>query len=150
MKLTDELFEQLYAVERECFGESWSRDTLFKELENPLSAVVTEQCSGRVIGFALAKLAADESELYQIGVLPEFRREHIGSRLLTALHKTLSEHGAVCCFLEVRSRNSPAIALYEGHGYRQIAVRRGYYGDDDALIYRTELSRKEDDNEETV
>lgn len=41
--------------------------------------------------------------------------------------------------LEVRSRNAGAIALYEKSGYEKIALRRNYYPDDDAVIYRRPL-----------
>ena len=79
------------------------------------------------------------SELFQIATLPEFRRQGIAERLLTELHSKMQERGAVCCFLEVRSRNAGAIALYEKSGYEKIALRRNYYPDDDAVIYRRPL-----------
>ena len=51
----------------------------------------------------------------------------------------MKSRGAACCFLEVRSRNSAAIALYEKAGYEYISTRRNYYPDDDAAIYRIAL-----------
>jgi ribosomal-protein-alanine N-acetyltransferase len=40
-------------------------------------------------------------------------------------------------WLEVRSDNPGAIALYEGMGYRYVATRTRYYEDGcDALVYR--------------
>ena len=75
----------------------------------------------------------------QMATLPEFRRQGIAERLLSELHTKAQERGAVCCFLEVRSRNAGAIALYEKSGYEKIALRRNYYPDDDAVIYRRPL-----------
>ena len=54
------------------------------------------------------------------------------SRLLTRFIDRCRERGAAKIFLEVRSANVPARSLYEKHGFVQISVRRGYYGDDDA------------------
>ncbi len=139
MTLTEEQFLQLDTVEQECFHGSWTREMLLEEINSPLSVLVTEQREGRLVGFALGRVVADEGELYQIGVLPEYRRLHIGGKLLGDLHEKMKESGAVCCFLEVRSRNSPAIALYENMGYGKISVRKGYYDDDDAVIYRVQL-----------
>ncbi len=136
MTLTEELLEQLDNIEQTCFHGSWTREMLKEELLNPLSVVETEMADGRAVGFAVGRVVADEAELYQIAVLPEFRGRKIGKRLLTALHGKMRERGAVTCFLEVRSRNNAARALYEGCGYEEISVRRGYYGDDDAVIYR--------------
>lgn len=136
MTLTEEQLSQLDTVEQTCFHGSWTREMLLEEINSPLSVLVTEQREGKIIGFALGRVIADEAELYRIGVLPEFRREHIGQALLGCLHDKMKERGAACCFLEVRSRNAPAIALYKRSGYERISVRRGYYGDDDAVIFR--------------
>jgi ribosomal-protein-alanine N-acetyltransferase len=47
-------------------------------------------------------------------------------------------------FLEVRTSNTPAIALYRSSGFVDLAVRRGYYpardGREDALIMKRELA----------
>ena len=48
--------------------------------------------------------------------------------------------GASFITLEVRARNLAAIALYADFGFRQVAVRKGYYaGREDALIMECEL-----------
>lgn len=139
MTLTEEMLSQLDLVEQSCFHGSWTRDMLKEELTNPLSVWVYEERDGKIAGFALGRVVADEGELYQIGVMSEYRRMHIGQELLSALHDRMREKGAVCCFLEVRSKNAPAIALYERNGYQRISLRKGYYGDDDAVICRAEL-----------
>lgn len=139
MTLTDELIEQLDHIEQACFHGSWTREMLLEEINNPLCVLTTAMRGGAAAGFALGKTAADEAELYQIAVLPDYRRQGIAAQLLAELHTLLKEKGAVCCFLEVRSRNTPAIALYESLGYEKISLRKGYYGDDDAVIYKIEL-----------
>ena len=139
MTLTDGKFAQLDKIEQECFHGSWTSETLLTELNSPLNALVTEERGGIIAGFALGRIAADEGELFQIAVLPQFRRQGIAQRLLDRLHAEMKSRGAVCCFLEVRSRNTPARALYEKSGYEYISLRRGYYPDDDAAIYRISL-----------
>lgn len=141
MKLTDEQFGQLDELEQTCFHGSWTREILATEVNSPLSVLVTSQQGGKIVGFALGRVVVDEGELYQIGVLPEFRRQGIAERLLTELQERMRERGAVCCFLEVRSRNSGAIALYQKLGYSHISVRKGYYGDDDALIFQINFAQ---------
>lgn len=139
MNYTEQQFEMLYEIEQTCFPAEWSREMFRAELENPLAEFVAAQCGGGFSGFALGHIAADEGELYQIGVLPQYRGRGIAAGLLAQLHERLRQRGAAQCFLEVRSRNAAAIALYERCGYEKISVRRGYYGDDDALIYRISL-----------
>ncbi len=142
MTLTDEDLRQIFEIEQTCFHGSWTRETLLSELNNPLNVLCASRSGGAVIGFALGRVAADEGELFQIATLPDFRRRGIAEGLLTELHEKMRERGAVCCFLEVRSRNAGAIALYQKCGYKQISVRRGYYGDDDALIFRADIILK--------
>lgn len=139
MKPTDEQFAQINAIEQECFHGSWTAETLLSELNSPLNYLVTEERGGAIAGFALGRVAADEAELFLIATLPEFRRQGIAGLLLDRLHAGMRERGAACCFLEVRSRNAGAIALYEKSGYERIALRKNYYPDDDAVIYRRSL-----------
>lgn len=136
MTHTDEIFIRINAIEQECFHGSWTAETLISELNNPLNVLCTESRSGKIIGFVLGRAAADEGELFQIAVLPAFRRQGIAEQLLRKFHEEISSRGAICCFLEVRSKNDSAIALYEKAGYERIALRRNYYPDDDALIYK--------------
>lgn len=139
MTPTDTQFAQLNEIERECFHGSWTAETLLSELNSPLNILVTEERGGVIAGFALGRVAADEAELFRIATSPKFRRQGIAGNLLNELHEKMRERGAACCFLEVRSRNAGAIALYEKSGYEKIAVRRNYYPDDDAVIYRQSL-----------
>lgn len=139
MKPTDDQFAQINAIEQECFHGSWTAETLLSELNSPLNILVTEERGGAIAGFALGRVAADEAELFRIATLPEFRRQGIAGRLLDRLHAGMRERGVACCFLEVRSRNAGAIALYEKSGYERIALRKNYYPDDDAVIYRRSL-----------
>lgn len=131
--------EELYAVERDCFGSPWTAEMLLEELQNPLSVSVMHTEDGRLAAFALGRVVAGEGELYQIGTLSEFRRRGVAEKLLGELHELMRERGAAACFLEVRSRNSAALALYGKMGYERISVRKSYYSDDDAVIMRKSL-----------
>jgi len=51
-----------------------------------------------------------------------------------ALIDAAIEQGARHLTLEVRSRNHPARSLYADFGLAPVGLRKGYYGDDDALI----------------
>lgn len=132
-------FSQLFEIEQDCFGGSWTAEMLKAELDNPLTVSVTHTEDGRLAAFALGRVAADEGELYQIGTLTGFRGRGIAEKLLVELLDKMREKGASVCFLEVRSRNSAAISLYEKMGYERVSVRKNYYPDDDAIIMRKDL-----------
>lgn len=132
-------FSQLFEIEQDCFGGSWTAEMLKAELDNPLTVLVTHTEDGRLAAFALGRVAADEGELFQIGTLTGFRGRGIAEKLLGELLEKMREKGASVCFLEVRSRNSAAISLYEKIGYERVSVRKNYYPDDDAIIMRKDL-----------
>jgi ribosomal-protein-alanine N-acetyltransferase len=44
------------------------------------------------------------------------------------------DRGARHLTLEVRSRNDAGLSLYHRFGLAPVGVRKGYYGDDDALV----------------
>lgn len=132
-------FEELYALETACFGNSWTREMLRAELENSLTVLVCERVDGKIAAFAFGRVVVDEAELFQIGTLPEYRGRGLAKSLLERLHGEMKDRGAAVCFLEVRSRNNAAIALYEKSGYEHISVRKNYYPDDDAIVMRKEL-----------
>ena len=69
-------------------------------------------------------------------VAPEHRREGVGRALMISLLSKAKALGMTCSTLEVRISNEAAILLYEDLGYVRVAVRKGYYPDnqEDAVI----------------
>lgn len=130
------IIDELYFVEQSCFGAPWTEKMLECEINSPLSVVETEKRGEKIVGYALGRVVADESELMKICVLSEWRRQGIAEKLLCALLEKMKEKGAEACFLEVRSKNSAAISLYEKLGFEKIGLRKNYYGDDDAVVMK--------------
>ena len=133
-----EIFEKIYELERVCFDEPWTEESLKNQLNNGNCISVVSEEEGKITGYAFGTVIIDEGELYRIAVSPEKRGKGIGERLLIEFVEKCHEKGAVKLFLEVRSKNVPARRLYEKTGFKEISVRKGYYGDDDAVIYSLE------------
>jgi [ribosomal protein S18]-alanine N-acetyltransferase len=124
---------------------AWTRLDLAGLLASPGVAGLLLQVDGRDAGFALCRVAADESELLTIAVRPGERRRGAGRRLLTAVIDRVREAGAQTLFLEVGADNPAAQALYETLGFQVIGTRTAYYrrGEGppaDALIMRLSLN----------
>lgn len=123
-------------LEEEIFSDAWSyrdvQDLICTEGSMCFSAID----NGEVIAYVIGRLIAPEGEIYRVAVKPEKRQRGIGYRLLDYAVKTSKGHGLERLFLEVRSRNLPAVKLYTAYGFKQIAVRKNYYKNptDDALI----------------
>ncbi len=123
-------------AESVCFEHCWSANDITAVKDSGYGVYLVERDdSGEPIGYVLGRVSFDEAELYRIAVLPEKRRNHAGERLVKAFTEKCAEMGAEKIFLEVRSKNVPALKLYELCGFSKLSVRKGYYGDDDAVIY---------------
>ena len=127
--------EFIVYAESVCFDDPWTAESVKAAVEGGYGVCAVEDG----IGYAIGRISFDEAELHRIAVLPEKRRGHAGDRLLERFISECSERGAEKLFLEVRSMNTPARRLYEKHGFAVISVRKGYYGDDDAVIYMLDM-----------
>lgn len=127
-------------LENSCFDRPWSFETLSFEIHSPLCALAYEERDGKIAAYALGRVIADEGELLRLGTSPKHRRQGLAGRTLSALLDKMRDSGAARCFLEVRSRNTPAVTLYEKHGFRRVGLRKRYYGDDDAIVMAAELN----------
>lgn len=127
--------EKIHALEKECFSDPWSITSIENQLSSEQTIFIIYEENGEAAGFVLGTQVCGEAELYRIAVSGKFRRRGLGERLLADFLEQCRKRGAEKVFLEVRSRNFPAISLYEKAGFEKIAVRKGYYGDDDAVIF---------------
>ena len=123
-------------IESTTFPDPWSyrdiTDLICTEGAMCFSAVDGEE----VVAYVLGRLIPPEGEIYRVAVREKYRRRGIAYRLLDYAMKTSRGSGLESTFLEVRSRNLPAIKLYTAYGFTQIGVRKNYYKDpsDDAII----------------
>jgi ribosomal-protein-alanine N-acetyltransferase len=125
------------ALHAQCFtgAACWSEAAFASALAAP-GAIVAQQHGG----FVLGRVIFDEAELLTIAVPAEMRGRGVGRALLVAFEQAAQGAGADRAFLEVRSDNRAALALYLGAGWRQSGQRRGYYGPGlDALILTRDL-----------
>ncbi|MCR4780115.1 MAG: GNAT family N-acetyltransferase [Ruminiclostridium sp.] len=123
------------SLEYECFAEPWDAQTVRTVADDPDGICVYMQGTG----YALGKLAADEAELYRIAVVPGRRGRGFGGLIIDRFISECAGRGASRVFLEVRSKNVRAISLYERKSFIRIGVRKGYYPDDDAVLYELEI-----------
>jgi ribosomal-protein-alanine N-acetyltransferase len=90
----------------------------------------------RIAGYIVARESAGELHINNVAVRNQYRRRGIGSLLLDHIIETANRLRVQVAFLEVRSGNLAAQALYEKHGFKAIARRPDYYSDprEDAVV----------------
>lgn len=129
------------ALEKLCFSDPWSENSIAYELTSRLSYWLVAVENGEVVGYIGSQSVLGESDVMNVAVHPDHRRKGVAEALVLALAKDLKERDNVCLTLEVRVSNEPAIALYEKLGFTQVGRRPNYYRNprEDALILRKTL-----------
>lgn len=118
---------QIAALEARCFSAPWDAGSIAAELENPLALWLVAVEGDRVLGYVGSQTVLGESDMMNLAVHPDYRRQGIAEKLVTSLISTLAERGSRCLTLEVRSSNAAAKALYGKLGFSQVGCRKNYY-----------------------
>ena len=126
----------IVAAEREIFPDPWSERDVTAAIGTEGSMCYSAIRDGELVAYIIGRIIAPEGEIYRIATLPRFRGRGIAYRLLDYAYKTELGEGLEVLFLEVRSQNEPAKALYRSFGFKEIGIRKKYYKnpDDDAIV----------------
>lgn len=129
------------AIERDAFSDPWPE----RDFQDCLAAGVPFLVAtvGRgVEGYVVARHAAAEGEILNLGVERGRRGQGIGRALVGAVLRDLRARGAAAVYLEVRESNAAARHLYDGLGFLEVGRRKRYYHrpPEDAIILRAAIS----------
>ena len=133
---------QIAELEKLCFQDPWSEKSIASELGNKLSLWLVAMDGQKVVGYVGSQTVLGETDMMNIAVDPNYRRQGIANQLILTLIQQLSVRDSHSLMLEVRVSNAPAIALYESLGFEQVGRRPKYYHNprEDALILRKEIA----------
>jgi len=131
-------------IERRAFAQPWSRAFFEKELSTPFAqlTVAVDQSTNRavLVGYSCRWRVTDEVHLLNVAVHQARRGSGVGRTLVEAVIAEGRATRARTMFLEVRAGNIAARRLYRRLGFRDLGVRRGYYGPgQDAIVMELKL-----------
>ena len=123
-------------LEEKVFGDPFCQKDIFSYICSDTGMCFVATDDSGVVGYVIGRKIPPEGEIYRIAVREDKRQRGIGYRLLSYALKTESGSGVETVFLEVRSKNLPARALYKAYGFKEISIRKNYYQNptDDAII----------------
>jgi ribosomal-protein-alanine acetyltransferase len=123
----------------------WHREAYGKALDLEAQprrvALVAEDQSGALVGFAVASLTPPEAELESIATAAPHQRRGMARELFSVLKAELRRQGTAEVMLEVREANHSALEFYRFLGFREEGRRKSYYADpvEDAVLMRLRL-----------
>ena len=131
---------QIAELEKICFNDPWSENSIASELDNRLSCWLVAIADDKVVGYVGSQTVLGETDMMNIAIHPDYRKQGIATELISALIEALNERGSHSLMLEVRASNEPAKSLYLKMGFDVVGVRKNYYRNprEDALILRKE------------
>ena len=123
--------------------DPWPERAFLAELAAKHNHYVAARVDDKLVGYAgiarLGRVRPFEYEVHTIGVDPAYQGQGIGRQLLRGLFDFA---GDATIFLEVRTDNEAAIALYESEGFEQVGLRKRYYRVSGADAYTMKRDRR--------
>lgn len=143
--MREEDLAEILEIERKTFPDPWTLGMFREELsrEPPsLSLVARDPQNGMLWGYLNGIAILDELHVGNLAVRAEARGKGIGEALLRKALDHARAHSLALATLEVRITNEAAIRLYDKFGFRPAAIRRRYYGKEDALVMVLDLGSR--------
>jgi ribosomal protein S18 acetylase RimI-like enzyme len=102
---------------------------------------VVAEVDGKIVGAAWTRIIPayghrdDDTPELAISVLPEFRGQDIGTKLMERLFMLLSERGYKRTSLSVQ-KNNPAVRFYQRLGYTSTGEKLDHVGHEDYIMIK--------------
>lgn len=123
--------------------DPWPERAFLAELAAKHNHYVAARVDDKLVGYAgvarLGRMKPYEYEIHTVGVDPAYQGQGIGRQMLHYLFE-LADGATI--FLEVRTDNAAAIALYESEGFTRVGVRKRYYRVSGADAYTMKRERR--------
>lgn len=136
-KMTQNDIKDIAELEKECFSEPWSEDSLKDELTNETARFYVLRDNEKLLGYIGSNNICGEVYITNVAVNETTRGKGYGKQLVNHLVQQSEHENALFVTLEVRESNENAIRLYEKCGFKKIGERKNFYSKpmENALIY---------------
>lgn len=136
-EMSESDIKEIAELEKECFSQAWSEDSLKDELTNETARFYVLRDNEKLLGYIGANNICGEVYITNVAVNSTCRGKGYGKTLVNHLIKQSELEKALFVTLEVRKSNENAISLYEKCGFKKIGERKNFYSKptEDGLIY---------------
>jgi len=115
------------------------REIEYLDDNNPFVRYIEYVKDEKKIGYLKYSHIYDRIEIDDFYVEVEERGKGIGNKLMSyVVWKAIDKH-VINITLEVRKSNNIAINLYKKFGFREVALRKSYYGDEDGILMEKQV-----------
>lgn len=115
------------------------REIDYIESANPFQKSIEYYEEDKVLGYLIYSHIYDRLEVDNFFVNENERHKGIGKKLMSYLISIAINSHVVNITLEVRISNEIARNLYKSFGFREVALRKLYYGDEDGILMEKQV-----------
>ena len=135
--MSEEDIKEIADLEKMCFSEPWSEQSLKDELVNDTARFYVLRDNETLLGYIGANNICNEVYITNVAVNEKSRGKGYGKTLVNHLVRQCDLENALFVTLEVRESNENAIKLYEKCGFKKVGERKNFYSKptENALIY---------------
>ncbi len=133
---------EIVEMEKDLFSDPWPVELFERELrDDKIGYSVVGEEKGKVVCYGISWRVRGEFHVANMAVRRDRQGRGVGKALIDRMLADAREEGFRIATLEVRISNRPAIRLYRSRAFREVALRRGYYPDnnEDALVMLCDL-----------
>jgi ribosomal-protein-alanine N-acetyltransferase len=134
-------FDTLYEIDQACYEPevAYSKrelraylrfsgsDCVVAEAQAESESADADAPQKQIAGFCISARRDESGYIVTIDVLPQFRRDQIGTKLLNEIERRMAANGVREIALETATDNDSAVAFWTNHGYRKLGVKKDYY-----------------------
>ena len=126
--MAEEDLSWVLRVESFCFPDPWVTEAFEAEInQNEFSKPIVAMLGDNRVGYAVSWYIADELEIANFAVDPDFRRRCVGSAMMRRILSDGEKMDIKYGYLEVGVGNKPAIKLYKKFGFNEVGLMKDYY-----------------------
>jgi ribosomal-protein-alanine N-acetyltransferase len=134
--LTKEHINAIVKIEKESFGDPWSRKLFDDLLVSNYSVSFVAVEDAEIAGYLITYHVLSEIQILNIAVKESKRNRKIATKLFDVIFDYAKSESIEEFTLEVRPSNSSAITFYKKLGFEIDGVRKNYYKNpkEDAIL----------------
>lgn len=132
---------EIVKIEKDLYKTPWNEEQFKYEIEiNEFSYLFILENDGVMIGYYGFWVMFDEVDITKVSIRKEFQGMKLSNILMKDCINRVNSLSCKKINLEVRVNNFKAINLYKKYGFKEVIVRKDYYGKgEDALILCKEM-----------
>lgn len=119
--------EAIVLLDHKVLKTNWHERLYLEEITNKNTHFWILELEGLIVAFLAIKVIADEGEILQFAVDPDYQGQGFGSLLMDYALENLN---IMDLFLEVSDSNEIARKFYKKYDFQLMRIRKNYYGPD--------------------